>query len=361
MPANIATTSFSSTPDNKAVTVDVYGSPPLTPTNNTPGKAPTSVLGQVANVNQFGADLLKQMAKNYATTGKVFNNQDKILQNVSDAMNVQKGILRSAGGNFLNSVLKGSGFYKTGIGKVVDGIAKSTTGNSLEKMVAGGFKDFSVTVNGVNKVIKNIKDVDSLTDLSKFLNGVAPDNPFLKAVNLTEIAGVIKGVAEVADAFNIPGALDRLISNLSDDDKKVVTGLVLSGTTVIKDLTTIDTMLEHLTGSEILSSNPDIIKILVAGFRSSSEYPEPSVTAANALKARLDKITPHWHQYHLSNDTWHDDLEVFVEFSPFTKNCFLAADMYTASIAIAGEYKARNFVTLANSFYPYIGLPETRA
>ena len=360
MPANIATTSFSSTPDNKAVTVDVYGSPPLTPTNNTPGKAPSDVLGQAAGINQQGANLLKDLAKNYATTGKLFDS-GKAIKAASDSLNISRGILRSAGGNFLNSVLKGSGFYKTGIGKVVDGIAKSTTGNSLEKMVAGGFKDFSVTVNGVNKVIKNIKDVDSLTDLSKFLNGVAPDNPFLKAVNLTEIAGVIKGVAEVADAFNIPGALDRLISNLSDDDKKVVTGLVLSGTTVIKDLTTIDTMLEHLTGSEILSSNPDIIKILVAGFRSSSEYPEPSVTAANALKARLDKITPHWHQYHLSNDTWHDDLEVFVEFSLFAKNCFLAGDMYTASIAIAGEYKARNFVALANSFYPYIGLPETRA
>lgn len=360
MPANIATTSFSSTPDNKAVTVDVYGSPPLTPTNNTPGKAPSDVLGQAAGINQQGANLLKELAKNYATTGKLFDS-GKAIKAASDSLNISRGILREAGGNFLNSVFKGNGLYNTGIGRVVDGIAKSTTGNSLEKMVAGGFKDFSVSVNGVKKVIKNIKDVDSLTDLSSFLNGIAPDNPFLKAVNLTEIAGVIKGVSDVATAFNIPGALDRLISNLDDSDKKIVTGLVLSGTTVVKDLTTIDTMLEHLTGSEILSSNPDIIKILVAGFTSSSEYPEPSVDAANALKTRLDKITPHWYQYHLSNDTWHDDLDVFAEFSPFAKNCFLAGDMYTAAIAIAGEYKARNFVTLANSFYPYIGLPESHA
>jgi hypothetical protein len=192
MPANIATTSFSSTPDNKAVTVDVYGSPPLTPTNNTPGKAPSDVLGQAAGINQQGANLLKELAKNYATTGKLFDS-GKSIKAASDSLNISRGILREAGGNFLNSVFKGNGLYNTGIGRVVDGIAKSTTGNSLEKMVAGGFKDFSVSVNGVKKVIKNIKDVDSLTDLSSFLNGIAPDNPFLKAVNLTEIAGVIKG------------------------------------------------------------------------------------------------------------------------------------------------------------------------
>lgn len=359
MPANIATTSFNSTPDNKAVTVDVYSAPPLTPTNNAPSKTPTDVTGQAQNVNQFGADLLKQMAKNYATTGKVFNSQDKTLQNVSDAMNIKKGILREAGGNFLNSVLKGTGFYSTGIGKVVDGIAKATTGNTLEKMAAGGFKDFSVTVNGVNKVIKNIKDVDSLTDLSKFLNGIAPDNPFLKAVNLTEIAGVIKGVASVADAFNIPGAFDRLISNLSDSDKKVVVGLVTASTTSLTDLSSIDTMLAHLSPSEILSSNPDIIKIILAGFNSSTEYPTASPAAATALKTRLDKIDPHWWQYHLSNDKWSDNLEIFTEFSIFSKECFLSADMFTAQIAIAPDYKARNFVSLAKVFYPYIGLDES--
>lgn len=360
MPANIATTSFSSTPDNKAVTVDIYSAPPLTPTNNTPGKAPYEVMGQASGIGQQGANLLKGIAENYAKTGKLFD-AGKVINQVSDNLKMNRGLLRAAGGDFLNSVIKGYGLHNTGIGKVVDGIAKATTGKSFEKMAAGGFKDFSVSVNGVKKVIKNIKDVDSLTDLSSFLNGVAPDNPFLKAVNLTEVAGIVKGVSDIATAYSIPGAFDRLISNLDDDDKKAVSGLVLSGTTTLKDLTTIDTMLEHLTGSEILSSNPDIIKILVASYAATNEFPEPSVEAAMALKARLDFISPNWHQYHLSNDTWQDDLDVFVEFSLFTKNCFLAADLYTAPIAIAGEYKARNFIALANKFYPYIGLPETRA
>ena len=360
MPANIATTSFSATPDNKAVTVDIYGTPPLTPTNNTSGKAPYDVMGQASGISQQGSNLLKDLAKNYATTGKLFD-AGKVMDNAAENLKMSRGILRAAGGNFLNSVIKGTGLYDTGIGKVVDGIAKSTTGNSLEKLVAGGFKDFSITIAGVNTVIKNIKDVDSLTDLSSFLNGIAPDNPFLKAVNLTEVAGVIKGVSEVATAYNIPGAFDRLISNLDDDDKKAVVGLVLSGTTNLKDLSTIDTMLEHLTGSEILSSNPDIIKILVSDYNPTNAFPEATVAAAMELKTRLDKINPNWYQYHLSNDTWHDDLDVFAEFSLYTKNCFLAADMFTSPIAIAGEYKARNFVDLANKFYPYIGLPDRHA
>ena len=101
MPANIATTSFSSTPDNKAVTVDVYGSPPLAPTNNTPGKAPSDILGQAAGINQQGANLLKALAKNYATTGKLFDS-GKAIKAVSDSLNISRGILREAGGNFLS-------------------------------------------------------------------------------------------------------------------------------------------------------------------------------------------------------------------------------------------------------------------
>lgn len=365
MAANIAKTTFSTSPDDKAVVVDVYGKPPLTPTNNAPGKPPTGLLGMLTPTTAIGkeaASLLKSMADNYTKTGKVFKSPDEIIKNTADNLNISRGILREAGGNFLNSVFKFHGFYNTGIGKVVDGIARSTTGNSLEKMTASGFKDFSVTVNGVKKVIKNIEDVDSLTDLTKFLNGISPDNPFLKAVNLTEVAGVIKGVSDIAVAYNIPGAFDRLISSITDaDDKKVVVGLVAAGTTNVKDLTTIDTMLDHLTGSEILSSNPDIIKLMVSGYQGGDTYSTPSSDAAMALKERLDRIDPHWFEYRLSNDTWSNDLDIFAVFGPFTRDSFLSAGMFTAPIAVAGEYKARSFVTLARDNYPLIGLPEHNA
>ena len=52
MPARIAETSFSTGPDNKAVTVDVYKEPPLKPTNNQPaGSTNNSILGTLTNTD----------------------------------------------------------------------------------------------------------------------------------------------------------------------------------------------------------------------------------------------------------------------------------------------------------------------
>lgn len=360
MAANIAPTSYGTTPDNKAVTVDIYNSPPKSPINNLPGLPDLAAMNQIGGVNALAKDLLKNITKNYMQTGKILNTKDFALKNVSSALGVTKGGLQALGGKALDVVLKGSGFYSTGIGKVVDGIAKATTGNTLDKSVLGQYRDLTLVVGGVRKVLKDVKDVDSLTDLSTLIGKVSGDNAFLKAVNLTEIAGVVKGVNELAKEFNIPGAYDKLISKLDKDDKKLVSALVLSGTTTFTDLTTVDSMLEHLTGSEILNANPNVVNIIVSDFGPTDEYPEASEEAGLYLLERLEKINPNWYQVNAgSPDKWVDDLGIFQSFSVFTRDCFLMAERFKHQIACCPDYRQRNIVSLAKSFYPYIGLPES--
>lgn len=361
MPANIAPTSYGTTPDNSAVTVDVYNNPPKEPVNNIPGLPSLATLSQVGGVNEFSKGLLKNITKNYLETGKLFNDKDLALKNIGEALNVNKGYLQSLGGKTLDILLKGSGFYSTGIGKVVDGIAQAATGNQLDQTVLGKYRDLTVLVGGVKQVIKNVKDIDSITDLSNLIAGVSGDNEYLKVLNLTGIAGVVKGVNDLAREYNLPGIYDKLIDKLDDDDKKRVSALVLAGTTSFKDLSTLDSMLKHLTGSEILNANPDIVNIVVSDYGPTDKYPQASKEAALHLHERLVQIDPHWHQVYVKDDVWIDDLSVFQNLSAYARDSFLSADMYKHQIAICQSYRQNNIVQLARTFYPYIGLPDTTA
>lgn len=360
MPANIAPTSFGTTPDDKAVVVDIYGGPPKSPTNNIPGLPNIGALNQISGLNGMAAGLLKNITSGYIKTGKFsLDGVNDAITSMSNNLKMNKGILKSLGGTTIDILLKGSGFYNTGIGKVVDGIAKVATKSPLESGVLSQYRDLTMLVGGVEKVIKNVKDVDSLTDLSKLIGSISGDNEYLKLFNLTEVAGVIKGVNDIAASFEIPGVFDKLISQMSDSDKKRVSALVISGTTTLGSISTIDTMMEHMSGSELLSANPYVIKMMVNEYKGEGQFSTPSKEAADYLLERLNKITPNWYQVYTGKG-WVDDLSVFAEFNVFTRDSFLIGDYFKSQLAICGNYTPKSFQTLAREFYPYIGLPESK-
>ena len=83
MAARIAETSFSTGPDNKAVTVDVYKTPPLAPTNNQPaGSVDSSILDSLTNKENQKLGFLTGIAKRYAETGKLLADKDSIIKNI---------------------------------------------------------------------------------------------------------------------------------------------------------------------------------------------------------------------------------------------------------------------------------------
>lgn len=357
MAANIAPTSFGTTPDDKAVVVDVYSTPPLIPTNNSPGTVDADAVNQGTGASDLGKNLLKQIAENYTKKGKPFGTRDERIASLGKNFDVSKGQLKTLSSKFLDSVLQMNGFYDTGIGKVVNGIVNVTTGNPLGKDAASGLRDLSVTVAGVKTYIKNLEDINSLTDLSNLIGSISGDNAFIKALNLTEIAATIKGVNDIAKEYSITGVIDKLMSDLDNDDKRYVSALVISGTTSSIDITTIDTMLTYLSSSELLSANPNIIKMLLTGFTANATYPTASEDAATALLQRLNAINPHWFQVKVDADKWIDDLDVFTYCSSFARESFLLANLYKAPLAIASTYRGNSFLTLANRYYPFIGLP----
>lgn len=358
MAARIAETSFSTGPDNKAVTVDVYKTPPLTPTNNQPaGSVDSSILGSLTNTENQKLGFLSSIAKRYAETGKLLADKDSIIKNIGTVFGVTNGTVSTVSGKVMDNLLRANGFYGTGIGATVDRLSKTITGNSFSDSMKKGFSDVSLVVNNVRKDVKALEDLDfnNLTELSQAISKISGDNDFIRLLNLTEAASVVKAMNDMATQLYIPGVADRLMKDLSSEDRKTVTGLLNSSLTSVTDLSTLDTIINNLTPEEIVNTNPDIIKLAVSGFTGGTEFYHPSKEAADALISRLTKINPNWDSIRVGEGRYQSDLDVFRNFSSFAKDSFICAGYYSPELAIASSYSSKPFTTVAKELYPLIG------
>lgn len=362
MAARIAETSWSTGPDNKAVVVDVYATPPLTPVNNQPAGA----LGTASGIldyfndknNATGVGFLQGVAKQYATTGKIIPDKDTLIKNIGNAFGVQNGTLKTIPGKVMDNLLRANGFYGTGIGATVDGLSKQITGHSFSDSLLTGFSDVSLVVNNVKKDIKALRNLDfeNFSELSVALGKITGDNDFVRLLNLTEAAGVVKSLNDLASSLYIPGVADRLMADLKDEDRKTVTGLFNSSLTNVNDFGTLDTLIKNLTSEEIVNTNPNIIKLAVAGYTGNGEYTIPSKEAADALIDRLKKINPNWESVRVSEGVYKNDLEVFKSFSTFARESFIIADYNIPELAIASSYTPKTFGAIAKETYPLSGI-----
>ena len=360
MATNFAKTAFGATADEKAVVVDIYATPPLKPVNTKPKNA-LGIFGDFINPSGLSGGLIKQLTTNYIKTGRFleFSKQgaiDGAIRGAAAMLGVPGGNLYDIGGATLNNVLKSQGFYGTDVGQLVQGISYSITGNTLEKNLAGGYKDVVVAVNDAQKLIKNVRDVENFSDLANVLSTITGDSSFVKVFDLTEAAGVIKGINDLSSGLQIPGVLDRLIEDMSggNDDtayylsRVVATGVSTWGT----DLTQVDTMLSNMTGAELLASNPLVLEQMVNTFTANETYPRASVEAANALLKRLEAIDPNWDKCLNMDLQLINRQDIFNHFSSFAKECFLLADLYKAQLAISPATVSKTFNECACSLYP---------
>lgn len=382
MATSFAKTSFGTTPDDKAVVVDVYKEPPLTPVNTQVKSMLGSVdgfLGSISNItgkysgiankylgaaNKFvgkgslGGGLVKELTTNYLQTGKLITlSKDGAIKGAAAALGIPNGDIYDVGTRTLNGVLKGTGFYASGIGELVNGISTSITGNSLDKNLMGGYKDVVKTVNNVHEFIEKVQDIDSFKDMATLLGTITGDEDYLKVFNLTEAAGVFKGLSDMATSLGITDSLDKLFNTVDNEVSRYhLSSLIASGTTNWDNLYTVDTLLDNLTGAELLNANPEVVLGILRGFDRTSEYPTASKEAADAVMERLVKIDPRWNEIMVSDGTYKPDLDVFLACGDFMRECFIAGGYYLTELAIVPEIKQRTFTELANRDFEYIAI-----
>ncbi|BDH16679.1 MAG: hypothetical protein [Bacteriophage sp.] len=355
---NIASTVFGTTPNDSVVTADIYGNAPAKPTNNRQGRVDNQLLNAIAGGDNLGGSIFKSIADLYL--GGQLTSKDLAIKNLSNSLGINVGALSHIEGELGDIVLRGSGFYDTGIGKVVDGLVTVTTGNSMSKSISG-FRDLSVTINGAKAYIKNLKDVNSLTGLANLISTIGGDNAVIKALNLTEVASTIVNLNKVANAYRLPAVFDKLIKSVSSNsDAKNVAALVAAGTSTYGDLGLTNSILDHLSGSELLAARPTVITDTLSTFTANATYPTASIAAGQALINTLNRINPHWSQIcvDVANDVWRDNLKVFQSFSDFARRCMLLTGQYQTQLMICNAYQSKTFYTLAKMYYPYIAITQ---
>lgn len=355
MPLQIAETSFTTGPDNKAATVDVYKDPPKRPTNSTPGIAPDGVktFGALNIGGASVSELLKEVAKGFATNGEI--DLDGALERASGITNITKGAMRSRGGEVTNEVLKSFGFYNTDLGKNLDAITKQAGGSSFEKFVQGGRHSVDVLTGDIKSTLRSFKDINGLQTLSNYIASISGDNEFIKIFNLSDTLAVFQALNKVAVEFSLPGVMDKLIEKLDNEDRRKVVIGSSRDQYAISDLNYLETMLNTASGEELLGANPSLLKDILANFRSTPSNPDPDLATTNRLNDILKRIRKEWMYYHINGQSQKVyDLDLFKSASPFARECFLSHDMYLSPLAIAGSYDAVPFNKTVNGKYPYL-------
>lgn len=355
MPLQIADTSFTSGPDNKAATVDVYKDPPQRPTNTTPGIVPEGIasFGGLRLGGTTVSSLLKEVAKGFATNGTI--DVDQALERASGITNITKGLMRSEGGLVTDEILKSFGFYNSDLGKNLDAITKGVGGDSFQKFVQGGTHSIDVLTGDIKTTMRKFRDINGLQSLSDFIGSVSGDNEFIKIFNLSDTLAVFQALNKVAVEYSLPGVMDKLIEKLDEDDKKKVIVGSARDIYAISDLSYVDSMLANASPDELLGNNPNLIKDILANFRSTAAYPNSDLATATKLDATLKKIRPLWMLSFIDDQEQEVyDLDVFKSASPFARECFMNHDLYVTPLAVSGSYDIIPFNKTVSGKYPYL-------
>lgn len=377
--AKIANTVLTTKPSDKAVAVDVYGSPPQNPTNNfkdvfgNEHSMQMNVLGKKADEKIRLKNLISAIdytlggnksAQFYGFDGKSLGSFENPKDRLAKTFDVSKGLLYNYTGGHVNNMLSRSGFKNTQLGKVLDGFVKSHGGDSLEKLLTGGYTNASLFINNVKhnadvvqRQFKRLKDIDSLTDLTNLINDMAGDSEFLKVSNLGGLIQGLKGIADVANELGIPGVVDRVIEKQFKSKKDKQAGYLglANNQSILFDLNYLDNLTKNASSGAILAANPFIIRDILANFKPTSEYPRPTKELHAKLLETLVKIDPYWDKFKYG-DSYIPNLEVFQLASDFTRECFMLAESHVMEFTVCKLYYTYHINQIGKTVYPYLGI-----
>lgn len=360
MPANIAATSFESGPDDSAVVVDIYGTPPQSPTNNLVDsilpmdkQMGSNSLGSVFGKDNAVGKILREVGQRYSTTGSLGIND--VIKRFSNLSKLSKAELTNMHSKALGAVLGGFGFYNKDnpVGNAINGILGAVGGQSLEKTLLGGNDSINVLVGNVEKSIDRLRDLNSLSDLSTIVDSISGETGFIKIFNLGDTLAALKGINAVAKEFGIPGSIDRIINKFDDRDKKTVILGVAKDKNALFDIGYVEMLGSTFDTNTILSKNPTIIKDVLTQITATVANPKPTLEMGNRIIAALNQIDPNWDKTYFGGKLL-TNLDIFTQANSYVKDCLKLSEQYQVEVAICNEYQVRSKLEIAEENYPWL-------
>lgn len=346
----VVNTAFSTGPDDKLATVDVYAEKnPGIPKNN----GITSVGKELLNASVMEINRV-------AASGEIFEvmNYDKPIPTIDLAaakkkLEVALGDKVVIQGKLLDALKSSVGLPALAIigpdGKVMPGATVNVAGKNIS------VSDVRATIGNVREIRKKIGDVKTAQDAMELVGSIVGNTQLGKIAGVSEAIKVMGTVASTLNRLRIPELYDTLYNQQHEEDKKPFLLENIRNAILESDLYVVNKALDECGAAAILSRVPDAITLLVSFYKLPPNVTSPSVAEANNLVNLLNGLDSRWALYK-RNGVDVVNLEHFTYANDVCLKVLSKHADYVVPCMIAKSYPMADLKTIAKQLFPYVAI-----
>ncbi len=354
----IANTVFSTGPDDKVATVDVYEPQVNTPKNN--------------GVTSVGKDIVKTLNNDLAklTTVKTLKSivqfdvngmtvmtKQQAMDKLSDAVGGVAGlkdktigpILASLGFDPAMASLDKQGLL-AGVKAQSIGRAEDFVGKQL------GMGDIRVMVGEVEHIRSDIKNVNSVQGAMDVLGKLSGDTLVGRVGIVKDNLAILSSVMGTLTELRIPDTVDRVMAAVHSQEERKQLLLANLGTTLEhSDTYTLERTIAESSAGAVMAKDPEAILKLLANYRLPEGQDAPDLTACNALLALLNSLDPNWDQYK-RNGQMISNLSTYAAANAVCRRTLMLSPTHYVACVMASSYQSINMLVSAKQKFPHAAL-----
>lgn len=313
-------------------------------------KLATGMLGKFSN--SLAGKVLIETGKEYkknAYDAKAFYNKVKNIGN-DFTKNVD-----TLGGRVLTGILTNSGFLGDP-SEIVDGLLGASKGKPLSDMIKFQQDQIKVAVNGIDNVIKDIKDfdVESVGSIVAMINGIVDDGRLAEALDLGAEFAMLKELNVSSLLLGIAGSVDIIIEYKKDKKERRL--LLLDGLPTAVRMSNIDYVnkcIDHSGIGAVWSRCPTIITDLLTSYKLPDGQSQPSEYSTKVFIDLLDRLKNRWEYTSSQYGTERLNLDVFNRLSQDANWSLGLNERFKDAIGISGSYVPQVANAAFKTAYPY--------
>lgn len=262
--------------------------------------------------------------------------------------------LDSLGGKVLSNVLTNSGFLGDP-SEIVNGLLGASKGKPLSEMIKYQQDQVKVVVNGVDTIIKDLKDfdVESVGSVVAMINGIIGDGALAEALDLGAEFAMLRELNTASLLMGIAGSIDCILEYKKE--KKEQRLILLDGLPTAVRMGNIDYInksIERCGLGSVWSRCPEIITELLVAYRLPEGQPAPTDYSVKLLIEVLDRLKDNW-EFLGGVGSQKLNLNVFNKLSQDAALSLGLNARFKDSIAISGVYVPAQFQTSFKTAYPW--------
>lgn len=360
MANNIASTTFTTGPDDSVEVVDVYKSTP-------PDRKP-SVTGSLKNLaEEASKNILKKdnlavdiVESTTVKGGKVVHDKEVGLSRLKGATGDLSSPMDDVKESLKDKALDVLGFKDEKPGQDKD--AMSAVKGSVEK--SKGIKDKLTSKKNIKVIINDVEHLMSNADLSS-AQGVASmleavtESESIKVLDLESQFAVFQTVLNEANRLGIPEAIDLFRQKIDDEEERKRQLLrMLRFSFMSTDYGVINEAIDLVKPAGVLARVPDAISLFITFYKKPKDLKNKNYGAERTkIKTLLNTLNNKWDKY-VRNGVEITNLEPFTYMSNDFYDIMVNDNVYQDIVMFAREYPSRNLRQLIISSFPNTPFPE---